>query len=30
MDPVNVINIYAGYIFCSYSLKVGERNGLFA
>ena len=28
MDLVNVINIYAGHILCSYSLKVGEGNGL--
>jgi len=30
MDPVNVINIHAGYILCSYSLKAGEGNGLLA
>jgi len=29
MDLVNVINIYAGHIFYSYSLKVGEGNSLF-
>jgi len=28
MDLVNVINIYTGYIFCGYSLEVGEENGL--
>ena len=28
MDLVNVINIYAGYIFYSYSFKVGEGNSL--
>jgi len=26
MDPVNIVNIYIGYILCSYSLKVGEGN----
>jgi len=30
MDPVNVVNIYIGYIFYGYSLKVGEGNGLLA
>jgi len=28
MDPVNVVNIYTGHIFYSYSLKAGERNSL--
>ena len=28
MGPVNVVNIYAGYILYSYSLKAGEGNGL--
>jgi len=28
MDLVNVVNIYMGYILYSYSLKVGEGNGL--
>jgi hypothetical protein len=28
MDLVNVVNIYTGYIFYSYSLKVGEGNSL--
>jgi len=30
MDPINVINIYIGHIFCGCSLKVGEENGLLA
>jgi len=30
MDPVNVVNVYTGHIFCSYSLKVREGNGLLA
>jgi len=28
MDLVNVVNIYAGHILYSYSLKARERNGL--
>ena len=28
MDPVNVVNIHTGHIFCGYSLKAGEGNGL--
>jgi len=28
MDLVNIINIHLGYIFYSYSLKVGEENSL--
>jgi len=28
IDPVNIINIYTGHIFCSYSLKVREGNSL--
>jgi len=29
MDLVDVINIYIGYVLCSYSLKAREGNGLF-
>ena len=29
MVSVNIINIKAGYIFCSYSLKTGEGDRLF-
>jgi len=28
IDPVNVVNIYMGYIFCSYSLEAGEGDSL--
>jgi len=28
MDPVNVINIYTGHIFCGCSLKVKKGNSL--
>jgi len=28
MDLLNVVNIYMGHILYSYSLKVGEGNGL--
>jgi len=30
MDPVNVVNIHTGHIFCGCSLKVGEENSLLA
>jgi len=28
MDPVNIVNIYTGYVLYSYSLKVKEGNSL--
>ena len=30
IDLVNVVNVYIGYIFYSYSLKAREGNGLLA
>jgi len=30
MDLVNVVNVYTGYIFYSYSLKAREGNGSLA